>query len=482
MVRRSFYLLSSTIGLLLLSPLLLSIAAAIKLGSPGPVFYRGQRVGRHGRLFRIFKFRSMVMNAESLGGPSTSSADARITRVGSFMRKFKLDELPQLINVFRGEMSLVGPRPEVQKYTDMYTTEQRVLLNLRPGITDWASIWNSDEGAVLALSDDPDRAYEEWIRPTKIQLQLAYARHNSLWVDLKIISFTLLKLVNKDFVPREIREVLASSDAPDLKALVSGRKAHADFSTVTELPGHGATAEQYSMLQTRYHLAAKLAAGKDVLELACGPGVGLGCLAQAARRVVAGDFDPTLVVAAARQYGSRVEVRQLDAQNLPFPNASFDVILLLEAIYYLPAPKRFVAEAKRVLRNDGQILICSANPERPDFNPSPFAHGYYTAAELRDLLAAEGFDAVLYGGYTVSARRLRDRILSSLRRFAVTLRLIPKTMAWKIRLKRLFFGPLKPIPDELAVRAEECEPIVRIDAWRPVRNFKVIYAIGRRAA
>jgi SAM-dependent methyltransferase len=398
------------------------------------------------------------------------------------MRKLKLDELPQFFNVVRGEMSIVGPRPEVQLYTDMYSADERALLALRPGITDWASIWNSDEGAVLALSDDPDRAYEQLIRPTKLQLQLAYARRNSIWIDLKIVFFTLLKLVYRDFTPREIREVLAASNGPDLQAMIARGLRQTEYSTVTELPGHGATAEQFSMLQTRYSLAAKLAKGKDVLELACGPGVGLGWLAQSARCVVAGDYDAALVQAAAAHYGSRVQVHQLDAQRLPFADASFDVILLLEAIYYLRAPDKFIVEAKRVLRKNGSIFICSANPERPDFNPSPFARGYYSASQLRDLLVAQEFSAELFAGYPLTSNGWRQRLLNPIRHVAVKLRLIPKTMAWKIRIKRLLFGSLTTIPPELTIREEDCKPIVSIDASRPVRDFKVIYAIGRRAA
>ena len=161
------------------------------------------------------------------------------------------------------------------------------------------------------------------------------------------------------------------------------------------------------MLQTRYQMAAEMANDKEVLELACGPGVALGYLAKTARRVVGGDFDPALVSIAAQHYGSRVEVHQLDAQNLPFDDGSFDVILLLEAIYYLPRPDEFVAEAKRVLRNDGKIFVCSANPERLDFNPSPFARGYLSAAALRELLSVHGFDVEMYGGYPVSASNWR---------------------------------------------------------------------------
>jgi lipopolysaccharide/colanic/teichoic acid biosynthesis glycosyltransferase len=191
MLKRLFDVLFSLVGLLVLSPLILALAAAIKLNSKGPVFYRGVRVGKAGKPFRIFKFRTMVPDAENLGGPSTADNDPRITKIGKRMRRRKLDELPQLINVFTGEMSFVGPRPEVQEYVDMYTPEEKEILSVRPGITDWASLWNPDEGAVLAQSDDPEKAYLEEIRPEKIRLQLKYVRERTMLKDIGIILRTL---------------------------------------------------------------------------------------------------------------------------------------------------------------------------------------------------------------------------------------------------------------------------------------------------
>ncbi len=194
-MKRLFDIGFSFIGLLILLPLLVLIALFIKLGSKGPVFYRGVRVGRFGKSFRIYKFRTMVVNAEKLGGPSTADDDPRLTQTGRFLRKYKLDELPQLINVLKGEMSLVGPRPEVGHYVDMYTEEERTILNVRPGITDWASIWNSDEGALLAGSSDPEKTYLEKIRPEKLRLQLEYVRKRSFWVDIKILVKTVTSLI-----------------------------------------------------------------------------------------------------------------------------------------------------------------------------------------------------------------------------------------------------------------------------------------------
>lgn len=190
-MKRMFDIAFSSLGLLAASPVMTTVTALIKATSKGPVFYRGARVGLHGKPFRIYKFRTMVVDAEKLGGPSTADDDPRITKVGKLIRKFKLDELPQFINVLAGDMSIVGPRPEVKHYTDMFTDEEKAILSVRPGITDWASIWNPDEGRVLAGSPDPEKTYMEKIRPEKIRLQLKYARERSMAVDIKIILETI---------------------------------------------------------------------------------------------------------------------------------------------------------------------------------------------------------------------------------------------------------------------------------------------------
>lgn len=193
LLKRAFDLVVATLGLVISSPLFLVLAAAIKLETPGPVFYRGPRVGRHGRPFRIYKFRSMVADADRRGASSTQAGDPRLTRTGKLVRAFKLDELAQLINVVLGDMSLVGPRPEVQKFVDLYTEEEKLILTVRPGITDWSSIRFHDEPGILAASGiaDPDEAYALLIRPEKLQLQLRYVRERSFGTDLKILWRTL---------------------------------------------------------------------------------------------------------------------------------------------------------------------------------------------------------------------------------------------------------------------------------------------------
>ena len=190
-VKRCVDLAVAGTAIVVLSPLLLVIAVAVKLDSPGPALYRGRRIGRAGVPFGMLKFRTMVVGADTLGGPSTPNGDPRVTRAGALLRKYKLDELPQLFNVLAGQMSLVGPRPEVEQYVAMYTDEERQILDAKPGITDLATMWNADEGALLAAASDPERVYLEAIRPRKIQLQLEYVRTRSLRGDLRIILQTL---------------------------------------------------------------------------------------------------------------------------------------------------------------------------------------------------------------------------------------------------------------------------------------------------
>ena len=195
MIKRILDTVLVLVGLIVTAPLFLFIAFAIKLDSSGPVFYNGIRSGKNGKPFRMHKFRSMVENADSKGRPSTAGDDPRLTKIGKFLKKFQLDELPQLFNILKGEMSLVGPRPEVPFYVDMMTKEEKsIILSVRPGMTDWASLWNFHEGEVLRGSDDPEKTYQEKIRPEKIRLQMKYVKEQNLLVDFKIILQTLLKV------------------------------------------------------------------------------------------------------------------------------------------------------------------------------------------------------------------------------------------------------------------------------------------------
>jgi len=195
--KRAFDLVAAGLGLVALSPLLLALALWIKLDSPGPVFFRQTRVGRFGQPFGIHKFRTMVVDAERQG-QLTVGADARVTRAGRFLRKSKCDELPQLIDVLQGTMSLVGPRPEVPKYVAHYPAAVRdKVLALRPGITDWASIKMIDENEILGAAADPERAYIEQVLPEKLGYYTRYADSHTLAEDLRIIFATLARIASR---------------------------------------------------------------------------------------------------------------------------------------------------------------------------------------------------------------------------------------------------------------------------------------------
>lgn len=195
MLKRLFDVLVSTVMSVLLSPLLLVLALAVKFSSKGPAFYMQERIGKNEKPFRIFKFRTMFLDADKKGLLTVGGRDPRVTPVGYFLRKYKLDELPQLFNVVLGEMSLVGPRPEVKRYVEMYSTEQRKVLEVKPGITDYASIEYSNENELLGKADDPEKMYVEEIMPAKLKLNLKYVKEQSFLVDLKIIFRTLLKIL-----------------------------------------------------------------------------------------------------------------------------------------------------------------------------------------------------------------------------------------------------------------------------------------------
>ena len=190
MLKRTLDIALAFTSLLFLSPLFLLVGILIKLDSRGPIFYRSVRVGRNSKQFRMFKFRTMVAGADSTGVWSTAADDPRITRVGRYVRRFNLDELLQFINVLKGDMSIVGPRPEVPWAVERYTEEERDIFTVRPGITDWATLWIQDEGELLRDSQDPDKDYREKIWPMKRDLQLKYVRERSIWSDIKIMFLT----------------------------------------------------------------------------------------------------------------------------------------------------------------------------------------------------------------------------------------------------------------------------------------------------
>lgn len=253
-----------------------------------------------------------------------------------------------------------------------------------------------------------------------------------------------------------------------------------DFSTVTELPGVGATREQLSMLYTRYHLAAAYSKGKEVLEVACGAGLGLGYLARHAERVVGGDIDMQNIRIARESCKDeeRVKLYMFDAQCLPFADDGFDAVILYEAIYYLPEPKKFLKEARRVLRPGGNLLVCTANREWGGFNPSPSSARYFSARELDKTLWEEGFRPRIFGGFPEDTNSLKRRIISAIRKSAVRLKLIPKTMKGKEWLKRLFYGRLTPLGAQVQEGMAPLAPLTELAGGRSECAFKVLYGVA----
>ena len=195
-LKRSIDLILSLIGILSIAPILICITIIIKLNSPGPIFYLGIRTGKNGLPFKIFKFRTMVVNAEHIGGGTTALNDPRITKIGKYLREYKLDELPQLFNVLRGEMSLVGPRPELLLYTQQYTEREKVILSVRPGITDLSSLEFASLDKLVG-SNNADAVYEEKVLKRKNELRIKYVENQSLWLDIKILFMTIQKVLSK---------------------------------------------------------------------------------------------------------------------------------------------------------------------------------------------------------------------------------------------------------------------------------------------
>lgn len=254
-----------------------------------------------------------------------------------------------------------------------------------------------------------------------------------------------------------------------------------DYTTVTEVPGVGASREQLARLYTRYAVAASHSERKDVLEVACGAGAGLGYLAARAARVVGGDYTEDLLRIARRHYGARIPLVRLDAHALPFRSDAFDTVVFYEALYYLDDADQFVREARRILRPSGMLLVCTVNPEWPDFNPSPFSRRYFSARDLRELLARHGFGVDLHAAFPAPRDSARDRLVSLIKRAAVATGAMPRTMRGKQLLKRLFFGSLTPIPAEVRDEMSAAWPLVAIAADGPVGNYKIIFATGRKA-
>ncbi|MBP7738931.1 MAG: sugar transferase [Spirochaetes bacterium] len=213
-MKRVFDFFIALTGLLFLLPFTLIILFLIWIQDFSSPFYVAPRVGKNGKMFKMIKLRSMVKNADRTGVDSTSANDMRITRIGHFIRKFKLDELSQIWNVLLGDMSFVGPRPNVKKETDLYTDEEKKLITIRPGITDFSSIVFSDEGDILKDHPDPDIGYNQLIRPWKSRLGIIYVEHGNFFIDLKLVALTVVAVVSRERALKGINKMLISMDAP----------------------------------------------------------------------------------------------------------------------------------------------------------------------------------------------------------------------------------------------------------------------------
>jgi len=252
-----------------------------------------------------------------------------------------------------------------------------------------------------------------------------------------------------------------------------------DYSTVTELAGDEITQEQLERLCHRYYWAGSYCKDKDVLEAACGTGPGLGYISGLANSLIAGDYDNGILEIARRHYGGRIDLCQFDAQNTPFEDNSFDVVILFEAIYYLPSAKSFVKECKRVLRDGGFVLIATANKDLYDFNPSPYSHAYYGTVELDDLFADQGFAVECFGYLSVRDVSMRQRVLRPIKKLAVELGLMPKSTRGKKWLKRVVFGHMTTMPAEIDAGMAPYTPPVPVSVTEPDREHKVVYCAAR---
>jgi len=248
-----------------------------------------------------------------------------------------------------------------------------------------------------------------------------------------------------------------------------------DYVLVTEISGDEVMQEQIDRLCNRYYWAGQYCTGKDVVEVACGTGQGLGYLSGIAGSLNAGDYSDEILYIARRHYADRISLRQFDAQDMPFPDKSKDVIILFEAIYYIDDAEKFVSECLRILRPGGMVLIATANKDLYDFNPSPYSHKYYGVCELNDLFKKFGFKPEFYGNTPVNKLSIRQHMLRLIKKIVVKLGLMPKTMAGKKFLKRIIFGSLVTMPAEIDSNTSKyIEPNSLLEI-KPDRIHKVIF-------
>jgi len=248
-----------------------------------------------------------------------------------------------------------------------------------------------------------------------------------------------------------------------------------DYTDVTELSGDNVSQEQIDRIYQRYYWACTFCQNKDVVELACGTGQGLGLISSKARSVVAGDISAPIIERARERYGTRIDLRIMDAQDTKLPDSSCDIVIIFEAIYYLSNIDSFLKECHRILRVGGYLLIATANKDLYDFNPSPYSVAYYGVVEMNDFLVRNGFQCEFFGGTPVGSVTFRQRLLRPIKAFAVRFNLIPDTMAAKKMIKRFVFGQLVPMPAEIEAGKSGIVPPHALKAGVADKTHKVIY-------
>lgn len=255
-----------------------------------------------------------------------------------------------------------------------------------------------------------------------------------------------------------------------------------DYSLITESPGLKASGEQVERLYQRYHFVKGLAEGKEVLEIGCGAGLGLGYLANVAKRIVGGDIEEKNLFLARQYYKDRsnITIDLMDAHNLPIPDSSFDLALLYETIYYLKDPKKCIFEASRVLRDNGVLIICTVNKDWKDFHPSPYTYRYFSTPELYDLMAKNFREVKLYGSFPINKGGVKSEIISLIKRLAVKLNLIPGSLKSRAYLKKIFMGKLISLPAEITEGMSPYEAPREISSDEVTKSFKILYAVGRK--
>ena len=251
-----------------------------------------------------------------------------------------------------------------------------------------------------------------------------------------------------------------------------------DYVSVTEVAGDEVTQEQVDRLCNRYYWAGRYCAGKDVVEVACGTAQGLGYLSGIAKSLEAGDYSDEILSIARRHYGARIRLQQFDARDMPFEDKSKDVVILFEAIYYIPDAEIFVRECARVLRLGGKVLIASANKDLYDFNPSPHSCKYYGVIELNELFSTHGFKPEFFGDTPIGGSSMRQRILRPVKKLSVLMGIMPKTTGGKKWLKRIVFGRLVKMPVEITAETSQYVEPSRIYHSKPDREHKVIYCVA----